>query len=130
MSLSKAAHIGESPEEALEWLASQEERWLLVLNNADDPNLNIHEFFPGCAHGDILITTRNQQMAAHTISPESFCRVGEMRPDDAVQLLVKTSGSDNKEENANIAKTLAEVRKIIHAKTCVSLILCIRSLGP
>ncbi|KAF8596369.1 FabD/lysophospholipase-like protein [Ceratobasidium sp. AG-I] len=104
--LVKAAQAGTMPEDGLPWLASQEEQWLLVLNNADDPELNLHDFFPQCAHGDILITTRNQQMVAHTTGLESECRVGGMKPDDALQLLLKTSRADDREETIGIAKQL------------------------
>ncbi|KAF8598777.1 TPR-like protein [Ceratobasidium sp. AG-I] len=104
--LAKATHAGTTPADGLSWLVSQEERWLLVLNNADDPELNLHDFFPECAHGDILITTRNQQMVAHTTGLESECRVGGMKPDDALQLLLRTSRADDREETINIAKQL------------------------
>ncbi|KAF8594207.1 TPR-like protein [Ceratobasidium sp. AG-I] len=104
--LAKATQAGTTPEDGLSWLVSQEERWLLVLNNADDPELNLHDFFPECAHGDILITTRNQQMVAHSTGPESDCRVGGMKPEDALQLLLKTSRADDNEETMIIAKQL------------------------
>ncbi|KAF8596393.1 FabD/lysophospholipase-like protein [Ceratobasidium sp. AG-I] len=107
-SLAKAVEAGETPAEALTWLASQEERWLLLLNNADDTELNLYDFFPVCAHGDILITTRNQQTIVHTQGPGSYCRVGAMRPDDALDLLLKTSGSDHKKESTKIAKAFVE----------------------
>ena len=108
--LAKAANVGTTPEEGLEWLVSKEERWLLVLNNADDPALNLHDFFPACAHGDILITTRNQQMVAHATEPDSDRRVGGMKPEDALQLLLKSSRADSSEETVGIAKKLVEVR--------------------
>ncbi|KAF8595698.1 hypothetical protein BDV93DRAFT_394156, partial [Ceratobasidium sp. AG-I] len=95
-------------EEGLAWLVLQEERWLLVLNNADDPDLNLYEFFPSCDHGDILITTRNQQVVNHATGPESYCRVGGMRPDDALELLLKSSGTDDKQETVSTAKKLVD----------------------
>ncbi|KAF8598779.1 TPR-like protein [Ceratobasidium sp. AG-I] len=106
IAIGKAANAGSTPDEALSWLVSQEKRWLIVFNNADDPNLNLHDFFPECAHGDILITTRNQQMVGHMTGPESSSRVGGMRPDDALQLLLKSSGDNSNEETVIIAKKL------------------------
>jgi hypothetical protein len=105
--------VGTTPEEAFAWLVSKKDRWLLVLNNADDPELDLHEFFPECAHGDILITTRNQQVINHATGPESYSCVGGMQPEDALELLLKTSGVDIKEESVNVAKKLVEVRSII-----------------
>ena len=109
--LAKAAGAGTTPDEALSWLVSQKQRWLLVLNNADNTGLNLHDFFPECTHGDILITTRNQQMINHATGPESYCRVGGMRPDDALELILKSAGSDGGEETIGIAKKLTEVRR-------------------
>ncbi|KAF8597409.1 FabD/lysophospholipase-like protein [Ceratobasidium sp. AG-I] len=106
IAIGRAVNAGSTPDEALAWLVSQQKRWLLVFNNADDPNLNLHDFFPECAHGDILITTRNQQMVTHTTEPESDYRVGGMKPDDALQLFLKTSRADDKEETIGIAKQL------------------------
>lgn len=105
--------MGTTSEEALVWLASQEERWLLVLDNADDPDLNLHESFPICAHGDVLITTRNQQMINHTTESDAYCRVGGMDPDDAFRLLLKSAGATDEEETAEVAKGLAEVRNLV-----------------
>ncbi|KAF8596365.1 FabD/lysophospholipase-like protein [Ceratobasidium sp. AG-I] len=108
IAIGRAVNAGSNPDEALAWLVSQEKRWLLVFNNADDPNLNLHNFFPECAHGDILITTRNQQMVAHTTGPESSSRVGGMRAHNALQLLLKSSGDNSNEETVIIAKKLVE----------------------
>ncbi|KAF8596373.1 FabD/lysophospholipase-like protein [Ceratobasidium sp. AG-I] len=129
IAIGKAANAGSTPDEALAWLVSQEKRWLLVFNNADDPNLNLHNFFPECAHGDILITTRNQQMVAHTTGPESSSRVGGMRPDDALQLLLKSSGDNSNEETITIAKKLVEVCVIAHIVSHLPLIGYCRSLA-
>ncbi|KAF8602162.1 FabD/lysophospholipase-like protein [Ceratobasidium sp. AG-I] len=106
--LAKTANVGETLEEALVWLISQEERWLLVLNNADDRKLNLREFFPACIHGDILITTRNQQIRMHTQGPRSYCSVGGMLPQDALALMLKASGAREEEHETEIANTLVK----------------------
>lgn len=125
--IAKAAGAGTTPQEAMVWLVSKKDRWLLVLNNADNPELNMREFFPVCAHGDILITTRNQQMINHATGPESYCRVGGMRPDDALQLLLNTSGFIVNEETAITANTLVEVRWSFQARFVSLLIMAPRS---
>ncbi|KAF8594629.1 TPR-like protein, partial [Ceratobasidium sp. AG-I] len=118
--LAKACGSGATPEEGLAWLVSHEERWLLVLNNADDPDLNLHEFLPSCDHGDILITTRNQQVVSHATGPESYCRVGGMRPDDALGLLLKSSGADRTEETelGNFALAIVQAGAYMRARQC------------
>ncbi|KAF8602157.1 hypothetical protein BDV93DRAFT_557669 [Ceratobasidium sp. AG-I] len=106
--LAKEANVGETVENGLAWLVSQEERWLLVLNNADDPKLNLQEFFPACTHGDVLITTRNQQMRAHTHEPKSYCSVGAMMPEDALELMLKVSGAGGEDHEIDVATALVE----------------------
>lgn len=88
--------------------ASQEERWLLIFNNADDPKLNLKPFFPSCTRRDVIITTRNQQMRDHTRGPISYCRVSEMLPDDTAELLLKVSGAEEM-DTFLIASTLVKV---------------------
>ncbi|KAF8595359.1 hypothetical protein BDV93DRAFT_481117 [Ceratobasidium sp. AG-I] len=106
--LAKAANAGTTQEEAIAWLESKQERWLLILNNADDPNLNLQQFFPQCLHGDILITTRNQEMRTHARGKGIFCRVRGMLPADALELMIKVSPAEGEQDAVGIANTLAE----------------------
>ncbi|KAG8683143.1 hypothetical protein FRC11_013918 [Ceratobasidium sp. 423] len=57
--------VGRDHVSAVEWLADYRAKWLLILNNADDASLNLHQYFPPCSHGNILITTRNRQLVSY-----------------------------------------------------------------
>ncbi|KAH5995412.1 hypothetical protein HBI84_132660 [Parastagonospora nodorum] len=46
-------------EESLQILAAAEHRWLLVLDNADDPTIDYAAYFPSGDRGAILMTSRN-----------------------------------------------------------------------
>ncbi|KAH8657048.1 hypothetical protein BGZ60DRAFT_416641 [Tricladium varicosporioides] len=70
------------------WLSLQD-HWLLIIDNADDPNLDICQFFPPGTKGTILVTTRNPDFQKHASA--GSCRIDEMAPDDAVKLLFKTA---------------------------------------
>lgn len=129
IALAKAANAGSTPEEALSWLVSQEERWLLVFNNADDPTLKLQEFFPACTHGDILITTRNQQLRAHTHGPGSYCRVSGMLADDALKLILRASGAGEEENAVSIATQLVKVGVPFHDLRDFKFIFCRRTLA-
>ena len=96
--------IGESMN-TLDWLARQHEEWLLLLNNADDTTMNLRDYFPHCSHGNILITTRNREIAKHADVYSSY-HVSAMHPDDAKNLLLNISGlreGDIKETEAAAA---------------------------
>ncbi|KAJ7830908.1 hypothetical protein B0H14DRAFT_2806134, partial [Mycena olivaceomarginata] len=58
-----ANKIGDSLQDALLWLITSTEEWMLLFDNADDPNINLFLFFPRCAHGNIIITSRNPRLA-------------------------------------------------------------------
>ena len=41
------------------FLAELDKPWLLIIDNADDPSMDLGDLFPGGERGVILITTRN-----------------------------------------------------------------------
>jgi hypothetical protein len=43
----------------MHWLLQSRKPWLLILDNADDPELDVSQYIPAGSHGHILITTRN-----------------------------------------------------------------------
>ncbi len=65
-------------------------RWLLIVDNADDPCSDYGNLFPPSSGGHILLTTRNSECAFHeTVGFENFERLDDA---DAVDLLLKASG--------------------------------------
>jgi hypothetical protein len=75
------------------WLSGKD-HWLLIIDNADDPKLDISRFFPRGTKGSILITTRNPDFRKYATAGSSF-KVDEMRAEDAVALLLKTAAVEN-----------------------------------
>ena len=77
---------------ALHWLSNQDKRWLLIIDNADDPAIDLYDYFPKGGRGYILITTRNPSLQAlGNVSPGHLEFKG-LLPSDARTLLFKTSG--------------------------------------
>ena len=55
------------------WLSNAEEPWLLIINNADDPLLDLANLFPEGQRGHILVTTRNPNFKIHgTVGSTEF----------------------------------------------------------
>jgi hypothetical protein len=127
--ISVKTQTGDMVESALAWLASQSRRWLIVYNNADDPAIDLSDYFPKCAHGDILITTRNRDMILHTASPESHCRVGDMGDEDALTLLFKTSGVPASSESRVVARTLTKVGPTYYRHEELAVLICPTEFG-
>ena len=98
--------IGESEKATLDWLCRKREEWLLVLDNTDDPTLDLRLYLPRCSHGNILITSRNRDTCFY--APQS-CQVSDMRPDDARDLLLKVARYEHNNETEALASTTVKV---------------------
>lgn len=95
----KAKKIGRTHEDILSWLESCGETWLVVMDNADDPAMNVYEYFPGGNHGSILITTRLSDLVVHARGPGSTCHISSMSHDEALVLLLKLARKIDQEIN-------------------------------
>ncbi|PSN66380.1 hypothetical protein BS50DRAFT_635509 [Corynespora cassiicola Philippines] len=83
-----AASEGSNMRAAKDWLATQE-RWLLIIDNADNPSCPVDDYFPDSKLGCILITTRNPEYKKFGTVGKKSHHFGELPPDDASHLLLK-----------------------------------------
>jgi tetratricopeptide (TPR) repeat protein len=94
-------------------LANSLQAWLLIFDNADDPDLSLAPYFPAGDRGDILITSRNPQCQAY--NTVGYQEVGRLSPKDSVSLLDKiiygaTSRSQEaSEEDQKIVETVGHL---------------------
>lgn len=92
------------------WLSNIEYRWLLIVNNADDPSLNLDSLFPEGERGHVLVTTRNPDFRVHATVGAIEFRGLEQR--DALSLLLRAAAipepwdSSTETNGNNIASTL------------------------
>lgn len=85
--------MGESSVAGKHWLSNLEMSWLLVIDNADDPSIDVSRFFPAGDRGHILLTSRNPDCRVHsTIGYHEF---KEMDEEDAITLLLKAAAVEN-----------------------------------
>ncbi|KAJ7800408.1 P-loop containing nucleoside triphosphate hydrolase protein, partial [Mycena olivaceomarginata] len=99
--------VGKSAAASLRWLAGKREAWLLFFDNADDVQLDISKFFPNCAFGNILITTRNQDLIFHA-SEGADSKVSDMDPDDAKELLFLLSRAPRSDDQEKLAAAIVK----------------------
>lgn len=81
----------ETVEDVKKWLSARS-HWLLLIDNVDDPVIDVTNFFPPSTNGSIIITTRNPDLQKYATVGSS--RVGEMTPDDGMLLLRKVAAID------------------------------------
>ncbi|KAJ6451793.1 hypothetical protein C8R45DRAFT_1083624 [Mycena sanguinolenta] len=94
-----------SMQDALEWLAGKHEDWLLLFDNADDPKINLNQFFPKCNHGNIIITSRNPNLRVYG----AHSRVSDLDELDAVSLLLKCADQEPSQVNELVAAKIVKV---------------------
>ncbi|KAG8706311.1 hypothetical protein FRC09_002476 [Ceratobasidium sp. 395] len=119
----QAKKVGETHESALQWLELSSQSWLLVIDNADDPDLGLQGFIPGGSYGSVLVTTRLRSSALLGQGPGSDCSIGGMEPDEAVELLLAKARmqdqvlpDDEMDAATNLVKDLGYLAlAIVHA---------------
>ncbi|KAJ7101079.1 hypothetical protein C8R44DRAFT_946531, partial [Mycena epipterygia] len=95
-------------QDALQWLQSKQDEWLLFFDNADDPKLNLNNYFPQCGHGNILITSRNPGLCVYA---GSHSAVSDMEDMDAVDLLLRSAVQETTDCNRT---TASQIVKVLH----------------
>ena len=92
----------QSWEGAQQKLARVEHPWLLVLDNADDPDMDYQQYFPAGATGVMALTSRNEECAQYAITKHVALAA---LPDEAAQELILTAarlrGDDRAAAHAN-----------------------------
>ncbi|KAH8796797.1 hypothetical protein DL96DRAFT_1080196 [Flagelloscypha sp. PMI_526] len=84
--LARAKTVGATIESAMDYLSSREDDWLLFLDNADDPSLDLRPFV-SWPHGNVLITTRNVAVRSH--APDCHIRIQSLTMNESVSLLLR-----------------------------------------
>ena len=97
------------------WFSNHTRPWLLIFDNADDPQLDIARFFPTGGRGAVLITTRNPECKIHATMGSS--KLDQMALNEAVTLLLKASSVTSTEDEAS--RKLAE--HIVQTLGCLAL---------
>ncbi|KAJ7714255.1 hypothetical protein B0H16DRAFT_1742734 [Mycena metata] len=103
-SIAVSKSVGNSAQDALMWLQSNHNKWLLFLDNADDPKINLNDFLPMCNYGNIIITSRNPELrsyGAHSL-------VSDMEEADATTLLLRRADKESLEENLKLATEIVK----------------------
>lgn len=71
------------------WLSQCHKPWLLIIDNADDPEMEISDFFPIAGNGHILITSRSPRAKLYATAGEiRFCG---MDPEEGMNLLLNSA---------------------------------------
>ena len=111
MSFSEIAEIGgcERTERAAKaWLTQLEDPWLLIIDNADDPQLPMENFFPGGERGHILITTRTSRFKNEGTIGCKYFHFRELESEDASHLLLKAAATPYDDSTKDLASSISQ----------------------
>jgi hypothetical protein len=99
-------HERDTWEDAVRILAKvpEDERWGLILDNADDPTLNLVPIIPKSKNLTVIITSRNRNLG--NLSTTCHMELGEMVPEEALLALLRAARrqlplSDEESKSAN-----------------------------
>ncbi|KAJ7251999.1 P-loop containing nucleoside triphosphate hydrolase protein [Mycena rebaudengoi] len=98
--------IGSEVDDASLWLASSQDEWLLIFDNADDPSIDLFNYIPQSSRGNILITSRNPELYVH--APDSYHRISDMDEEDAVGLLLASAMQPLNTETESLARDIVK----------------------
>ncbi|KAH8793687.1 acyl transferase/acyl hydrolase/lysophospholipase, partial [Flagelloscypha sp. PMI_526] len=88
-------------------LRTSKTNWLLFIDNADDPTLDLRPYIKW-PHGNILITTRNRELRVH--APKCSIQVDRLELEDAKELLLGgVIVSENPETNEAASKIVQQL---------------------
>ena len=75
--------------EALQILANTKQSWLLILDNADDPNFDYQNYLPSGTEGTVILTSR--VTGCRQYSPENAEALGGLEDQDSKELLFRAA---------------------------------------
>jgi tetratricopeptide (TPR) repeat protein len=79
-------HQQDTYEDALAFLSTQSSgEWLYIIDNADDPEINLTPYLPSCSHGTIIITSRNRK--TRHLATTQHIELGAMSQHEAIETL-------------------------------------------
>ena len=92
-SLARNAGLEANARAAKRWLSSSDQPWLLIIDGADDPNLDLEALFPEGNRGHIIITTTNPEHKTQGTIGDGFFDFSGGDPDSAEALLLRASST-------------------------------------
>jgi tetratricopeptide (TPR) repeat protein len=100
-------YLTASHNDALTWLATKPDDWLVIMDNADEPSLRLFPYIAQSSRGNIIITTRNANQAM--LAPKSSHHLEGLSTEDAISLILTASGYEDTKANRALASAIVEV---------------------
>ncbi|PVF91282.1 hypothetical protein CPB86DRAFT_745811 [Serendipita vermifera] len=93
-------------EDALVWLTSTSNRWLMIVDNVDDPSTNLFSLIPRSRHGHLIVTSRDSTRLG-LADPCNRHRISDLDSEAAIELLLRLSSYPSTDNNKLLASQIA-----------------------
>jgi hypothetical protein len=102
--VAKAKGVGSTAKDALLWLSNVPKPTFILMDNADDPEIDFSEYIPRSILSDILITTRLHDAGQNYASKsDAFIDLDALSTEESKQLLIATARlAPNRQEGVEI----------------------------
>jgi hypothetical protein len=108
LGIGRSCAVGEDTKLVQRWLSHCDQPWLLILDNADNPQQKISPYFPVCNHGTIIITTRNPRLTSR--ATVGWQEVDRLETEEAISLLLRTTLEDTASQHLReLARPTVEI---------------------
>ena len=101
-------------QDALRVLGATKQRWLLILDNADDPEVDYQTYIPSGSNGTIIMTSRMKNCELYNTIGSVV--VDSLAPQELTDLLLKTSRTQNI-PSSTLSRQIEEVIGILGSHT-------------
>jgi tetratricopeptide (TPR) repeat protein len=93
-------------DDAIIWLSSKSKPWLMIIDNVDDPSINIFPMIPKARHGHVIITSRDSTRLG-LARPGNRHSVGDLDQRASIELLLQLSSYPSNGVNRMLASQIA-----------------------
>ena len=89
--IAKIGGVADNVSAAKHWLSNLKHPWLLIIDNADNPQVKLDHYFPEGERGHILLTTRIPAHRDYGTVGSQFCHFEGLDENDGNDLLLKAA---------------------------------------
>ena len=102
---------------AVQVLANTKEKWLLILDNADDPGIDYQQFFPPGKYGTVIITSRMIDCSQYNTI--GLIELGPLANAASLELLMKASRLSRTEKQSHTQDAEEIINALGHSTLAV-----------
>jgi tetratricopeptide (TPR) repeat protein len=93
-------------DDAIQWLSIRPKPWLMIIDNVDDPSINVFPLIPKATHCHVIITSRDSTRLG-LANPCNRHAVGELDEKASIELLLGLKSYSLNDANTLVASQIA-----------------------